>query len=316
MISFSPLNQRNIDEESPDHDEIASFGLNESKDHSFYEQFNRTFNNQQESQEDDENKGNYDSDIYFQQDHTQNQKENSELEKLKEVDNKKTKHTTITNPVKNVEEKKNEILIHKLVNDDIKNKPKNLLGKKKGRKKKGIVTPKDGEVVHSKHKEDNKMKKIKAGLNGFKVDLLNNSLEDKSYKFHKIDKSVSENLQRAYNLELNQRILSNIFKEEKVNGRYAKFSNAYLVNKILEEQKELETIKLLNLKYIEMVNLIQENYLDEFLASIKEKEKKEITNDNQNIDEYMESIKEIFLRYEDWFMNKKGRIRKKKIKEN
>ena len=160
------------------------------------------------------------------------------------------------------------------------------------------------------------MKKIKARLNDFKVDLLNNSLEDKSYEFHKIDKSVSENLQRAYNLELNQRILSNIFKEEKVNGRYAKFSNAYLVNKILEEQKELETIKLLNLKYIEMVNLIQENYLDEFLASIKEKEKKEITNDNQNIDEYMESIKEIFLRYEDWFMNKKGRIRKKKIKEN
>ena len=160
------------------------------------------------------------------------------------------------------------------------------------------------------------MKKIKARLNDFKVDLLNNSLEDKSYEFHKIDKSVSENLQRAYNLELNQRILSNIFKEEKVNGRYAKFSNAYLVNKILKEQKELETIKLLNLKYIEMVNLIQENYLDEFLASIKEKEKKEITNDNQNIDEYMESIKEIFLRYEDWFKNKKGRIRKKKIKEN
>ena len=160
------------------------------------------------------------------------------------------------------------------------------------------------------------MKKIKAGLNGFKVDLLNNSLEDKSYKFHKIDKSVSENLQRAYNLELNQRILSNIFKEEKVNGRYAKFSNAYLVNKILKEQKELETIKLLNLKYIEMVNLIQENYLDEFLASIKEKEKNLINNYNQNIDEYMESIKEIFLRYEDWFKNKKGRIGKKKIKEN
>ena len=215
-----------------------------------------------------------------------------------------------------LKKKKNEILIHKLVNDDIKNKPKNLLGKKKGRKKKGIVTPKDGEVVHSKDKEDNKMKKIKAGLNGFKVDLLNNSLEDKSYKFHKIDKSVSENLKRAYNLELNQRILSEIFKEEKVNGRYAKYSNAYLVNKILKEQKEFKTIKLLNLKYIEMVNLIQENYLDEFLASIKEKEKNLINNYNQNIDEYMESIKEIFLRYEDWFMNKKGRIRKKKIKEN
>ena len=288
--------------------------LNENNDHVIFEQFNPNFYNQQESQEDDENKRNYDS-IYFQQVNTQNQKENTEPEKLKEVDNKKTNPTAITSHMKKTEEEKND----KLINDENQDKPNNVLKKKRkrGRKKKGIDTPKNDEVVHSKNKEDNKMRKIKAHLNEFiVVDLLNNSLEDKSYEFHKIDKSVSENLQRAYNLELNQRILSNIFKEEKVNGRYAKFSNAYLVNKILEEQKELETIKLLNLKYIEMVNLIQENYLDEFLASIKEKEKKEITNDNQNIDEYMESIKEIFLRYEDWFMNKKGRIRKKKIKEN
>ena len=114
-------------------------------------------------------------------------------------------------------------------------------------------------------------------------------------------------------MELNQRTLLNLFKEEKVNGRYKKFSNVELINKILEDQKELETIRLLNLKYIEIINLIKENYLGEFLASIK---KKEIENGNPNINEYMDSIREIFLKYEDWFINKKGRNRVKKVKQN
>ena len=313
MISFNPSN---IYGESQINYEMGVFdSLNENNDHVIFEQFNPNFYNPQESQEDDENKRNYDS-IYFQQVNTQNQKENTEPEKLKEVDNKKTKPTTITNPMKKTEEEKNEFLIHKLINDENEDKPNNVLKKKRkrGRKNKGIDTPKDDEVVHSKNKEDNKMRKIKAHLNEFiVVYLLNNNLEDKSYEFHKIDKFVSENLKRAYNLELNQRTLLNLFKEEKVNGRYKKFSNVELINKILEDQKELETIRLLNLKYIEIINLIKENYLGEFLASIK---KKEIENGNPNINEYMDSIREIFLKYEDWFINKKGRNRVKKVKQN
>ena len=313
MISFNPSN---IYGESQINYEMGVFdSLNENNDHVIFEQFNPNFYNQQESQEDDENKRNYDS-IYFQQVNTQNQKENTEPEKLKEVGNKKTNPTAITSHMKKTEEEKNEFLIHKLINDENEDKPNNVLKKKRkrGRKKKGIDTPKDDEVVHSKNKEDNKMSKIKAHLNEFiVVDLLNNSLEDKSYEFHKIDKFVSENLKRAYNLELNQRTLLNLFKEEKVNGRYKKFSNVELINKILEDQKELETIRLLNLKYIEIINLIKENYLGEFLASIK---KKEIENGNPNINEYMDSIREIFLKYEDWFINKKGRNRVKKVKQN
>ena len=313
MISFNPSN---IYGESQINYEMGVFdSLNENNDHVIFEQFNPNFYNQQESQEDDENKRNYDS-IYFQQVNTQNQKENTEPEKLKEVDNKKTNPTAITSHMKKTEEEKNEFLIHKLINDENEDKPNNVLKKKRkrGRKKKGIDTPKDDEVVHSKNKEDNKMRKIKAHLNKFiVVDLLNNNLEDKSYEFHKIDKFVSENLRRAYNLELNQRTLLNLFKEEKVNGRYKKFSNVELINKILEDQKELETIRLLNLKYIEIINLIKENYLGEFLASIK---KKEIENGNPNINEYMDSIREIFLKYEDWFINKKGRNRVKKVKQN
>ena len=313
MISFNPSN---IYGESQINYEMGVFdSLNENNDHVIFEQFNPNFYNQQESQEDDENKRNYDS-IYFQQVNTQNQKENTEPEKLKEVNNKKTIPTAITSHMKKTEEEKNEFLIHKLINDENEDKPNNVLKKKRkrGRKKKGIDTPKDDEVVHSKNKEDNIMRKIKAHLNEFiVVYLLNNNLEDKSYEFHKIDKFVSENLKKAYNLELNQRTLLNLFKEEKVNGRYKKFSNVELINKILEDQKELETIRLLNLKYIEIINLIKENYLGEFLASIK---KKEIENGNPNINEYMDSIREIFLKYEDWFINKKGRNRVKKVKQN
>ena len=313
MISFNPSN---IYGETPNNYEMGVFdSLNENNDHVIFEQFNPNFYNQQESQEDDENKRNYDS-IYFQQVNTQNQKENTEPEKLKDVDNKKTNPTAITSHMKKTEEEKNEFLIHKLINDENQDKPNNVLKKKRkrGRKNKGIDTPKDDEVVHSKNKEDNIMRKIKAHLNEFiVVYLLNNNLEDKSYEFHKIDKFVSENLKKAYNLELNQRTLLNLFKEEKVNGRYKKFSNVELINKILEDQKELETIRLLNLKYIEIINLIKENYLGEFLASIK---KKEIENGNPNINEYMDSIREIFLKYEDWFINKKGRNRVKKVKQN
>ena len=59
-----------------------------------------------------------------------------------------------------------------------------------------------------------------------------------------------------------------------------------------------------------MINIIKKEYLDEFLDTIKQKENE---RKNSNIEEYMESLREIFLRYEDWFKNKKGRNREKKL---
>jgi len=60
------------------------------------------------------------------------------------------------------------------------------------------------------------------------------------------------------------------------------------------------------MKFIEIKNEIQENYLEEYLDTI---EKKENNMDNSSVDEYMESLKKIFFGYEAWFKNKKGRNR-------
>ena len=45
-----------------------------------------------------------------------------------------------------------------------------------------------------------------------------------------------------------------------------------------------------------MINIIKNNYLDEFFNTI---EQKEIIIGNTNLDEYMKSLKEIFLGYEN-----------------
>ena len=304
MISFI---KRLHDGEIPEDFENYSFNeKQEINNEDDYEQFNKIFNNPQESSADDANH----EDIYFQSDYGRNQSENNQLENLKEIDNKKTKPTTITSPVKKIKEEKNQFLKDKIVKVEIKSNPKEILNKKRGRKNKGIDNQRDSEEeVHSKEKEDNKMKKIRTHLIEFIVKLLNDSLIDKSYKFYKIDKLVIENLKIVLNLKLNQRTLLDIFLNEKINGRYKRFSNKYLVKKLVEEKKEEETLNLLKLKFIEMINIIKNNYLDEFFNTI---EQKEIIIGNTNLDEYMKSLKEIFLGYENWFKNKRGRNRESK----
>ena len=304
MISFI---KRLHDGEIPEDFENYSFNeKQEINNEDDYEQFNKIFNNPQESSADDANH----EDIYFQSDYGRNQSENNQLENLKEIDNKKTKPTTITSPFKKIKEEKNQFLKDKIVKVEIKSNPKEILNKKRGRKNKGIDNQRDSEEeVHSKEKEDNKMKKIRTHLIEFIVKKLNDSLIDKSYKFYKIDKLVIENLKIDLNLKLNQRTLLDIFLNEKINGRYKRFSNKYLVKKLVEEKKEEETLNLLKLKFIEMINIIKNNYLDEFFNTI---EQKEIIIGNTNLDEYMKSLKEIFLGYENWFKNKRGRTRESK----
>ena len=304
MISFiKRLHDGEIQEDFENYSFNEEQEINNQDD---YENFNKIFNNPQKSSEDE---GNHE-DIYFQSDYARNQNENNQLENLKEIDNKKTKPTTITSPVKKKKEEKNQILNNKLIKEEIKSNHKEILNKKRGRKNKNIDNVKDNEEeVHTKEKEDNKMKKIRTHLIKFIVKLLNDSLIDKSYKFYKIDKLVVENLKIVYNLKLNQRTLLDIFLNEKINGRYKMFSNENLIKKLIEEQKEEMTLNLLKLKFIEMINIIKNNYIDEFFNTI---EQKEIIIGNTNLDEYMKSVREMFLGYEDWFKNKRGRNREKK----
>jgi hypothetical protein len=191
------------------------------------------------------------------------------------------------------------------------NNPQKLLGKKKGRKQKNDETI--GNALHTKKNEDNIMRKIKTHFLLFKVKLLNRSLKDKKYRFYKLDKKISEKLKRDFNIQLMKKTLRELFLTMKVNDRYKKNcdDNRLLVEKIFKEKKEKETMKLLEMTYIEMVILIREKYLQEFLETI---ERKEVIN--EDFEDYMNLVKKLLFGYENWFESKKGRNRESKNKEN
>ena len=233
-------------------------------------------------------------------------KPNTELTELFKNENsdKKTKLTTVTSGF--IE--KNVTFTPILFWNDTKEEPKQYLVKKRGRKlmkKEKIFSE---EKSHTKLKEDNIMRKIKTHFMDFTVKLLNDSLIDKTYIFFKIDKAVSENLKKDFNMKLMETTLSFLFSTSQVNKRYKKHSeaNKTLIKKIFEEKKEVKTMELLQKTYIEMINLIKEKYLEEYLATI---EAKEIDIKNPNIGSYLDSLKNIFSNYENWFKNKIGRQR-------
>ena len=107
-------------------------------------------------------------------------------------------------------------------------------------------------------------------------------------------------------MELFGRTLEDIFLNSGINGRYKNYSNEGLIKKIKEENTEEETIELLNLKFIEIIYKIQDEYLEEYLKTI---EIKENNIENSSVDEYMKSLEKLFFGYEAWFTGKKGRNR-------
>ena len=159
------------------------------------------------------------------------------------------------------------------------------------------------------------MRKIKTNLLDYTVNYLNESLEDKTLKFYKISSDISENLKKDFNMQLMKRTLYDIFKKTKLSNKYRKKKynnfNSSLIDKIYKEKIEIKTIKILEKKYIEIINEIKENNLKEFMEKIEEKEK---ADEAENNSEYIKSLEELLKNYENWFKNKRGRAsRKSKI---
>jgi hypothetical protein len=284
------------------------YGMSQGLNQDFNDTLGNLFSFQKSPSEEEDKCENCDIQ-YFQQGYTQSQNPNKPIENIISIDNRKTKVTTKTNLVTKKQEEKKEIIIPNLIQGEKKAKSQDLLKKKKGRKNKEDNLKSDDDTAHTKKKEDNIMRKIKTHLIEFIVKLLNDSLKDRTKKFYKIDKSISENLKRDFNLALLQRTLEDIFLNTDINGRYKNYSNEALIKKIKKENIEEKTIELLSLKFIEVIYKIQDEYLEEYLESIKNKEIKEINIENSSVNEYMESLKKIFFGYEAWFKNKKGRNR-------
>ena len=185
-------------------------------------------------------------------------------------------------------------------------------GKKKKRdnsnSKNNTNSSTDNDPSHDKFTPDNLIRKLKANLMDSILNFLNNNLNDNSIMFLKLNKNLNENLKKDYNLILMKRTIRDIFYNEEISKLYInkKYinNNRKLIEKIEKEKVETKIIEILNMTFIEFINEIRDNHLEDFFNKIKEKE---IKNNADNIEQYMYKLKQLFANYEKFFENKKGR---------
>ena len=198
------------------------------------------------------------------------------------------------------------------IKENIKDKD-NDDNKTKGRRKKEDSY--ENYADHNKFSEDNIIRKIKTFIFKYILELLNKSLEHTNLRFYPLNKDLNENLKRDFNEELLNRTIYDIYLNSEVNKRFPNslYSNKYLIKKIFKEKSEKKTMKILSMKYIDILKHIRENDLKYFLQKIKEKERK---NKGNFIDLYMKAVNYMLNQYENWFISKRGRNTTKKIKND
>ena len=210
-----------------------------------------------------------------------------------------------------------------------------------GRKKKNDIN----KGIHTKYSADNIIRKIKSNFFIFIHNLLNKSLQNKDMQFLKLNCKLNEVLKRDYNLDLLKRTIRDIYENSKITSKLKKHAesnsnkNKEIISKIYEENIEEQTIKILNLTYFELFKIFRSkitsldyeleikkseipllntdefNDIHRFFEKIVNEEMK--NNESQeNIDKYINQIEELCIGYESWFLNKKGRERKKKEENN
>ena len=186
--------------------------------------------------------------------------------------------------------------------------------KKRGRKKVGEVP--NEKSKHTKLSDDNKIRKIKGFLLEYILKKLNESIKFSSSRFRPLNKTMKESLKKSENIALLDAYIKDIFSNTKMNKVSEKKgeSNKKLIEKIYEENIEIDTIRILNLKFRDALNQIKKNS-NGLLDMIKDKEISIQNNsknkENFNIEKYMDDIKILLEGYEGWFDDKKGRDRKK-----
>ena len=186
--------------------------------------------------------------------------------------------------------------------------------KKRGRKKVGEIP--NEKSKHTKLSDDNKIRKIKGFLLEYILKKLNESIKFSSGRFRPLNKTMKESLKKSENIALLDAYIKDIFSNTKMNKVSEKKgeSNKKLIEKIYEENIEIDTIRILNLKFRDALNQIKKNS-NGLLDMIKDKEISIQNNrknkENFNIEKYMDDIKILLEGYEGWFDDKKGRDRKK-----
>jgi len=222
-----------------------------------------------------------------------------------EKDNQVFTSTKITFPkIANKINDNKEII--NIILEESKNENKNK-GKKLGRKRKN----EEREAFHTKDRDDNQMRKVKTYIMNFILDYLNKSIVYNRKKFLKINKNVNECLRKDFNMSLMQMTIKDIFVQNKINETYNDFKkernlNQDLIKEIFEKNEDIETIKILNMKYIDLVIIYRTEFLNQFISDLTKKEIR-AEGKKEKVESYVEQLKYLLLNYEDWFEQKKGK---------
>ena len=219
------------------------------------------------------------------------------LEQLNNLGNSNTKATSLITGKK-----------RKRKSEKLENKGKSNCGRKK----------KDSRIKgnHNKNTEDNIMRKIKTNFLKYINMQLNKKLKNKEHKFLKLDSKINENLKKDYNEHLMKTKIKNLYLNSEISSKYrtkkAKYSdiNIKLIEEIYNDYGEYDIIDTLELTYLDLFKEFRNTYLDEFLNHIRNEELKKDESE-EDINSYLENIKNLCLNYEEWFNNKKGRNRNK-----
>lgn len=193
---------------------------------------------------------------------------------------------------------------HDKISENLENK------NNKGRKKKGI----QNKGYHTKKSEDNIIRKIKSYFINYAHNLINKNIKNKELQLLKFDYHINEKLKKDYNLKLLNTTFRDLYEKSRISIKYKKQiienndKNKNIIKRIYDEDrdKEIDAINLLNMTYKELFNHFLINNLDKFLNEVYEKEK-ENNELEEDIVNYLEKIKQLCYKYEDWFNNKKGR---------
>ena len=222
-----------------------------------------------------------------------------------EKDNQVLTSTKITFPkIANKTNDNKEII--NIILEESKNENKNK-GKKLGRKRKN----EEREAFHTKDRDDNQMRKVKTYIMNFILDYLNKSIVYNRKQFLKINKNVNECLRKDFNMSLMQMTIKDIFVQNKINETYNDFKkernlNQDLIKEIFEKNEDIETIKILNMKYIDLVIIYRTEFLNQFISDLTKKEIR-AEGKKEKVESYVEQLKYLLLNYEDWFEQKKGK---------
>jgi hypothetical protein len=190
-----------------------------------------------------------------------------------------------------------------------KTKTKNKSGINLGRKRRSD----EREAYHTKYRSDNMMRKIKTYFMNFVHNYLNESLTFSHKTFLKINKKVSENLRKDFNMSLMQMTIKEIYEQHSINEKYSDYKkgrniNQALIKEIFEKNKDIETIKILNSKYIDLIIVLRTKFLDKFSSDLIEKEIKLGENKDDSL-MYVNELKDLLINYEEWFEKKSGRCK-------